>query len=121
MRHSMRLFISIALGCFAFDLDLTAAGAVEFPSHSQQFNLPDNPKCTCRYKGEHLPLGTLRCLQTPDGPRTAECVTEQNITSWRPGREPCPQAGLARPLERLSARRQSSCRSSRRVPNGSAT
>lgn len=94
MRYAMRLFILLVIGMFALDVPLTSAGAVEFPSHSQRFNLPDNPKCTCRYKGEHLPLGALRCLQTPDGPRTAGCVTEQNITSWRPSREPCAQASL---------------------------
>lgn len=93
----MRCLILIATGLLAFDFCLTSAGAMEFPSHSQHFNLPENPKCTCRYKGEHLPLGARRCLQTPDGPRTAECVTEQNITSWRPGHESCPQAWLDPP------------------------
>lgn len=97
MRHAMRLSASIVIGVVALDILFASAGAVEFPSHSQHYDLPENPKCTCRYKGEHLPLGALRCLQTPEGPRTAECVTEQNLTSWRPSREPCPQASLISP------------------------
>jgi hypothetical protein len=58
---------------------------------------PILPECTCRYNGQHLPLGALRCLQTPDGPRLAECVKEGNVTSWRPSRNPCPEALLVSP------------------------
>jgi hypothetical protein len=53
--------------------------------------------CTCHYKGENVPLGSRRCLQTPDGPRTAECVVETNVTSWRASSEPCPEASLVEP------------------------
>ena len=73
------------------------ARAVEFTGRFSTWVAPENPKCTCRYKGEHLPLGALRCLQTPNGPRMHECVTVQNVTSWQPGKEPCPQASLTGP------------------------
>ncbi len=72
----------------------TGASAVEF-KHREPFVRADN--CTCRFKGEDLPLGAQRCIFTPQGPRTSECVLEQNVTSWRPGQEPCPQAFLFNP------------------------
>ncbi len=71
-----------------------SAGAAEFrnPRHGEPIH---NPECTCRFKGENVPLGGRRCLQTPAGPRTAECVLELNVTSWRALGQACPQASLA--------------------------
>ena len=71
-----------------------SAGAAEFrnPRHGEPIH---NPQCTCRFMGENVPLGARRCLQTPAGPRTAECVVELNVISWRPLGQPCPQATLA--------------------------
>ena len=51
-----------------------------------------HPECTCRFKGESLGLGSQACIATPQGMRLAECVMEQNITSWRAGQQPCPIA-----------------------------
>lgn len=73
---------------------MTPAGAVAFASHALQDPPPGNPPCACRTKGEHLSLGSLRSMQTPSGPKTAECVTVENGTSWRLGPESCPQASL---------------------------
>ena len=42
-------------------------------------------------------LGERRCLSTAEGPKAAVCVMEQNVTSWRPSDEGCPQAALAAP------------------------
>lgn len=54
------------------------------------------PECTCRSRGADLALGSMICLATPDGLRTAECVMEQNVTSWRVTNRLCPQANLSR-------------------------
>lgn len=51
-----------------------------------------NPECTCRFKGDSVALGTKICLTTGNGSRLAECIMEQNVTSWKPGSEPCPVA-----------------------------
>ena len=59
------------------------------------------PACTCRYKGANVPLGTRVCLSTPEGPRMAECVVELNVTSWRPGKDPCLETSTVAP--RLAA------------------
>lgn len=90
--YSLRVTAGLVVSVTGLIAD--AANAVEFRGWSSTWVAPENPKCTCRYKGEHLEIGAKRCLQTPEGPRTAECVTEQNVTSWRPSKELCPQAAL---------------------------
>ncbi len=51
--------------------------------------------CTCRAAGVEATLGDTVCLQTPTGPRLAQCQMVLNNTSWKflPGA--CPQASLA--------------------------
>jgi hypothetical protein len=73
----------------------TSSWAAEFQPRTRL--QPVLPECTCRYNGQHLPLGTRRCLQTPDGPRLAVCVKEVNVTSWRVSRDLCPEASLVDP------------------------
>ena len=51
-----------------------------------------NPECTCRYRGASVSLGTQICLITAEGMRLAECVMEQNVTSWKASSTPCPVA-----------------------------
>ncbi len=48
--------------------------------------------CSCRNRGTRVPVGGTACLQTPEGPRQARCVMQQNIPSWTIGRESCPLA-----------------------------
>ena len=67
-----------------------------------EFKHPEGPfvpvhNCTCRFEGTDVPLGQRRCIRTAQGPRSAVCVMEQNVTSWRPSGEECPQASLFRP------------------------
>lgn len=97
MRVSRRIAILTTGGLLWVGVQTAAAGTGEFQGKYSAWVPPDNSKCTCRFKGEHLPLGSRRCLQTPQGARTAECVTNQNITSWQPSDEPCPQASLIQP------------------------
>lgn len=97
MARSGRLRLLVVQTVIAAGVAGAAARPLDFEGRTSTWVAPENPKCTCRYKGEHLPLGTRRCLQTPKGLRTAECVTEQNVTSWRPTDEPCPQARLEHP------------------------
>ena len=66
----------------------TNGGAVTFPDHGGQ-PAPVLPECTCRYRGQNLPLGEHICLMSPNGPRLAECVREGNVMSWRQGGESC--------------------------------
>ena len=51
-----------------------------------------NPECTCRFRGADVSLGTQICLATSEGMRLAECVMEQNVTSWKAGPSLCPVA-----------------------------
>ncbi|CAN1540294.1 hypothetical protein MCEMSEM23_01734 [Rhabdaerophilaceae bacterium] len=46
--------------------------------------------CTCRMRGESLPLGSEVCLETPRGAALFKCQMDQNVTSWRPLARPCP-------------------------------
>lgn len=71
------------------------AGAVEFHHTEGPFVMQHH--CTCRLDGQDVELGERRCLRTADGPKAAVCVLEQNVTSWRPSGEGCPQASLAPP------------------------
>ena len=71
------------------------AGAVEFRHAEKPFVAVHN--CTCRLNGEEIALGAHRCIATPEGTHEAVCVLEQNVTSWRPSRDGCPQASLAVP------------------------
>ena len=54
-----------------------------------------HPECTCRANGSNVPLGSQFCMATSSGQRLAECVMEQNVTSWRATDELCPQARLS--------------------------
>ena len=54
-----------------------------------------HPECTCRTKGADVALGSQICMATPGGARVAECVMEQNVTSWRATSQPCPEARLS--------------------------
>ena len=67
----------------------TAARAVEF--HHPQGPFPAHD-CTCGFDGADVPPGERRCIRTAQGSRTATCVMEQNVTSWRRSGEDCPQA-----------------------------
>ena len=71
------------------------AGAVEF-HHGEAPFVPVH-HCTCRIDGQEVDLGERRCLKTADGPRSAVCTMEQNVTSWKPSGETCPEASLATP------------------------
>lgn len=53
-----------------------------------------HPECTCRAKGANVALGSQICMATANGQRMAECVMEQNVTSWRATGLPCPEARL---------------------------
>ena len=54
-----------------------------------------HPECTCRAKGADVALGSQICMATASGARVAECVMEQNVTSWRATSQPCPEARLS--------------------------
>ena len=54
-----------------------------------------HPECTCRVKGANVALGSQICMATASGQRMAECVMEQNVTSWRATGQLCPEARLA--------------------------
>ena len=91
MRFSTELVAACAAMAFSLAGSLPAK-AVEFTGRFSAWVPPENPKCTCRFKGQHLELGALRCIATPNGPRMHQCVTVENVTSWRPSEQPCPQA-----------------------------
>lgn len=43
-------------------------------------------ECTCRLKGQSLPVGTEVCM----GDGMFRCQMEQNVTSWKSLASPCP-------------------------------
>jgi hypothetical protein len=45
-------------------------------------------ECTCRMRGENLPVGSEVCMQNG----MFRCVMDQNVTSWRSLATPCPQS-----------------------------
>lgn len=57
----------------------------------------DDKACTCRAPGRRVELGDTICLNTPDGPKRAMCVMNQNVTSWSISKEGCEDAALSRP------------------------
>ena len=72
------------------------------PVGAVEFHHPEGPfvavhHCTCRMDGQDVELGERRCLRTAAGPKAAVCVMEQNVTSWRPSGEGCPEASLPAP------------------------
>ncbi len=76
-------------------IPVAQSGAAEF-HHAEPPFVPVH-NCMCRFNGAEVPLGQRRCLATPQGPRTAQCVLEQNVTSWRPSGDECPQASMLVP------------------------
>ena len=53
--------------------------------------------CTCRYRGEKIPLGQTICMKTPRGYVRARCALTLNNTSWEISDEPCSVAQLSSP------------------------
>ena len=82
--------------CFASALLLAPGFALAAGSPWVQAGI-DHPECTCRSRGADLALGSRICMPTPEGMRMAECVMEQNVTSWRASVQPCPLARLYSP------------------------
>ena len=83
--HILRVVLLLGLA----GVQPTPSTAAEF-KHPAQSPFVATHNCTCRYRGEDVQLGELRCLSTSDGPRAAQCVMEQNVTSWHPVSDPCP-------------------------------
>lgn len=94
---AIHLGVSVAALLLAAGPQLGKARAEDVAVPRAQWIEAEDLVCTCRFKGEHVPIGGFRCLSTPDGPRLHQCVVEQNVTSWRPSGEGCPQALLAVP------------------------
>jgi hypothetical protein len=51
----------------------------------------DHANCICRAQGRTFTVGQNACLQTPAGPRIAECGMVLNNTSWHFTEMPCPE------------------------------
>ena len=63
---------------------------------------PAGASDTCRYFGEDFEQGARICMETPAGPRWADCVMVLNNPSWRPVTDACPQATIRK--ERTSGK-----------------
>lgn len=60
--------------------------------------------CSCRYKGQDVPVGGQVCLKTPHGMRIATCGFELNNTSWKFSKRSCDQvAGRTAPTDQAAA------------------
>jgi hypothetical protein len=58
---------------------------------ANQAQLRGSANCLCRAPGRTFEVGQTACLQTPAGPRLAECAMVINNTSWRFTENPCPE------------------------------
>jgi hypothetical protein len=74
---------------------LTVPVAAQEPRHvlapALQAQWHDHANCICRAQGRSFAVGQNVCLQTPDGPRIAECGMVLNNTSWHFTEHPCPE------------------------------
>jgi hypothetical protein len=61
------------------------------PQTVNQAQLRGSANCLCRAPGRTFEVGQTGCLQTPEGPRLAECAMVLNNTSWRFTESPCPE------------------------------
>lgn len=75
---------------------LLAIGAVALstPVLAQKLAGPDIP-CTCRFKGQDVPLGQTMCLDLPSGQVLATCDRVLNNTAWKTLQQGCPIPGLS--------------------------
>ncbi len=61
------------------------------------------PQCSCRYKGQDVPVGGQACLKTPHGMRVATCGFELNNTSWKFSKRSCGRvAGRTAPTDQAA-------------------
>jgi len=58
--------------------------------------------CTCRAKDRRVQLGDSLCLETPEGPRMAQCIKNQNLTFWSFSNEGCAISALSSHRQELS-------------------
>jgi hypothetical protein len=78
---------------------LATLAAAEEPRHQSAASGPapalqvqwHGPDCICRAQGRTFAVGQNACLQTPAGPRIAECGMVLNNTSWHVTDMPCPE------------------------------
>ena len=84
---------------FLFGTMMALAGGFAVPALSQetrqdptiQAQLQNHANCICRAQGRTFAVGENACLQTPAGPRIAECGMVLNNTSWQFTERPCPE------------------------------
>ena len=63
--------------------DLRARPASDWVITRAQLN---KTECTCRLRGENLPVGSEVCMQNS----MFRCQMNQNVTTWQPLASPCP-------------------------------
>jgi len=51
--------------------------------------------CTCRFKGQDVPLGQTMCLDLPSGEVLATCDRVLNNTAWKTLQQGCPVPGVS--------------------------
>ncbi|MBO6552538.1 MAG: hypothetical protein JJ926_01540 [Roseitalea sp.] len=75
---------------------ILAVGAVSLPAPAlaQKVVGPDIP-CTCRFKGQDVPVGQTMCLDLPSGEVLATCDRVLNNTAWKTVQQGCPVPGLS--------------------------
>lgn len=53
--------------------------------------------CTCRFKGQDVPVGNVVCLELPAGNMMAMCGRVLNNTSWKFLEKECPVGKIEKP------------------------
>ena len=81
--------IAIVAAGFAMAVLTDGAHQNEVTQTIVQAQLRGAADCVCRAAGRTFEVGETACLQTPEGPRLAECGMVLNNTSWRLTESPC--------------------------------
>ena len=89
MKHLLAL--AALAGAFAAPLPAWSQSAPAPAIEQTQRSIP----CTCRFKGQDIPVGQTMCLDLPNGPVLAQCGRVLNNTAWKTLQQGCPTPGLS--------------------------
>lgn len=87
----MKHLLALAALAGAFATPLPAWSQTAPAIEQTQRSIP----CTCRFKGQDIPVGQTMCLNLPNGEVTAVCDRVLNNTAWKTVQQGCEIPGLS--------------------------
>ena len=91
MRPPLASIIVALAAALAMPVLADGPGRDDLTQSPSRVQLRGSPNCVCRAPGRTFEVGQTACLQTPSGPRLAECSIFINNTSWRFTESHCPE------------------------------